>query len=163
VRASILETPLGLLRIASDEDEALVRISFDEALGECSGPVSPDLIEAFRAYFAGDQQALGSLRLAAEGTPFQHKVWGAVAEIPCGAVESYGELAKRVGGASLSRAVGAANGANPLLLAVPCHRVVGADGDLRGYAAGIERKRWLLQHEGARWGQQSLFATLESS
>jgi methylated-DNA-[protein]-cysteine S-methyltransferase len=98
------------------------------------------------AYFAGELTAF-DLPLAARGTPFQERVWRALREIPYGATVSYGELARRLGDPRATRAVGAANGRNPLSIVVPCHRVVGADGTLTGFGGGIERKRWLLAHE----------------
>ena len=103
------------------------------------------------AYFAGELTAF-DLPLAPQGTPFQRRVWDALLEIPYGATTSYGALARRLGDPRATRAVGAANGRNPLSIVVPCHRVVGADGALTGFGGGIERKRWLLAHEGARAG-----------
>lgn len=98
------------------------------------------------AYFAGELREF-DLPLAAVGTPFQHKVWDALMHIPFGETISYGELARRLGDAKASRAVGLANGKNPISIVVPCHRVIGASGDLTGYGGGLERKRWLLDHE----------------
>ncbi|AGS73321.1 methylated-DNA--[protein]-cysteine S-methyltransferase [Streptomyces collinus] len=101
------------------------------------------------AYFAGRLTRF-SLPLAPAGTPFQLRVWQALDEVPYGTTTSYGELAARLGlSRAETRAVGRALGANPLLLVRPCHRVIGADGSLRGYAGGVERKAWLLTHEGA--------------
>lgn len=100
-------------------------------------------------YFAGTRTAF-DLPLALEGTPFQVTVWSALRDIPYGETISYGELARRVGRPSASRAVGAANGRNSISIVVPCHRVIGADGRLTGYGWGNERKAWLLDHE--RWG-----------
>ncbi|MEU9445693.1 methylated-DNA--[protein]-cysteine S-methyltransferase [Streptomyces sp. NPDC048304] len=101
------------------------------------------------AYFAGRRTRF-TLPLAATGTPFQRAVWQAVEDIPYGTTATYGELAARLGVPRAElRAVGRALGANPLLLVRPCHRVIGADGTMRGYAGGVERKRWLLTHEGA--------------
>ena len=93
------------------------------------------------------------LPLAPRGTPFQQRVWAELRRIPHGATISYGELARRVGEPRASRAVGAANGRNPIAIVVPCHRVVGADGSLTGYAGGLDRKRWLLHHEAAVRGR----------
>jgi methylated-DNA-[protein]-cysteine S-methyltransferase len=107
------------------------------------------LTRALDAYFAGDLAAIENLPVATGGTPFQRAVWRALREIPCGTTVSYGELARRIGRAEAVRAVGLANGANPISIVVPCHRVIGADGTLTGYGGGIERKRWLLEHEGA--------------
>ncbi|WHZ24881.1 MAG: Methylated-DNA--protein-cysteine methyltransferase [Nitrospira sp.] len=102
---------------------------------------------AIAAYFDGDLHAIDSLPTATEGTPFQKRVWHALRHIPVGHTLSYGELAKRIGRPAAVRAVGLANGANPIGIVVPCHRVIGADGSLTGYGGGLERKRWLLNHE----------------
>jgi methylated-DNA-[protein]-cysteine S-methyltransferase len=107
------------------------------------------LTRALDAYFAGDLAAIEGLPVATGGTPFQRMVWRALRDIACGATVSYGELARCIGRAEAVRAVGLANGANPISIVVPCHRVIGADGALTGYGGGIERKRWLLAHEGA--------------
>lgn len=100
---------------------------------------------AFDAYFKGDRNALDILPSAPKGTPFQEQVWATLRRIPAGEVWSYADLADAVG--SHPRAVGGANGANPCALLHPCHRVIGADGNLTGYAGGLERKAWLLAHE----------------
>jgi methylated-DNA-[protein]-cysteine S-methyltransferase len=100
------------------------------------------------AYFAGDL-TIFTLPLAARGTPFQQRVWAALRELPYGETISYIDLARRLGDERAVRAVGGANGRNPLPIVVPCHRVIGADGSLTGFGGGIERKRWLLRHEGA--------------
>ncbi len=89
------------------------------------------------------------LPLAATGSPFERQVWDALCAIPYGSTLSYGELARRLGDPRASRAVGAANGKNPIPIIVPCHRVIGANGELTGFGGGIDRKRWLLEHEGA--------------
>ena len=99
-----------------------------------------------RAYFAGELREF-ELPLAPEGTPFQQRVWRALCDIPFGETISYGELARRIGQPTASRAVGLANGRNPISIVVPCHRVIGADGSLTGYGGGLARKRWLLAHE----------------
>ncbi|HSJ13117.1 MAG TPA: methylated-DNA--[protein]-cysteine S-methyltransferase [Longimicrobiales bacterium] len=98
------------------------------------------------AYFAGDLREF-TLELAPRGTPFQQRVWAALTRIPFGATWSYGALAAAIGSPGHARAVGAANGQNPLAIIVPCHRVIGANGTLVGYGGGLERKRWLLEHE----------------
>jgi O-6-methylguanine DNA methyltransferase len=100
------------------------------------------------AYFAGTRTAF-DLPLAPSGTEFQRRVWAALCEIPYGETISYGELARLVGRPDAARAVGLANGRNPLAVVVPCHRVIGADGSLTGYGGGLDRKRWLLGHEAA--------------
>ena len=106
------------------------------------------------AYFAGDLGALDAIEVDAGGTTFQRRVWDALGRIPSGETVSYQTLARRIGAPAAVRAVGAANGANPVGIVVPCHRVIGADGRLTGYAGGIERKRWLLVHEQASAGEQ---------
>jgi methylated-DNA-[protein]-cysteine S-methyltransferase len=98
------------------------------------------------AYFGGELREF-TVALDAQGTPFQERVWAALRQIPFGETTSYGELARKLGDPHASRAVGLANGRNPIGILVPCHRVVGVKGDLTGYAGGIERKRWLLAHE----------------
>jgi methylated-DNA-[protein]-cysteine S-methyltransferase len=104
---------------------------------------------ALLAYLAGDLAALDGLPVATGGTAFQREVWAALREVPPGRTVSYGELARRLGRPGAVRAVGLANGANPVGIVVPCHRVVGSDGSLTGYGGGLWRKRWLLEHEGA--------------
>lgn len=104
-----------------------------------------------RAYFAGDLAALDRQPVEMLGTPFQVRVWRALREIPVGSTESYGELAARINAGDAMRAVGAANGSNPIAVFVPCHRVIAADRTLHGYGGGLDRKEWLLKHEGARW------------
>jgi methylated-DNA-[protein]-cysteine S-methyltransferase len=120
------------------------------------GPVTPKtdrapagLLNSISDYFSGDLTAIDAIRCETGGTPFQRAVWAALREIPAGQTESYGGLAARIGRPAAVRAVGLANGANPIGLVAPCHRVIGADGSLTGYGGGIERKRWLLRHEGA--------------
>jgi methylated-DNA-[protein]-cysteine S-methyltransferase len=105
------------------------------------------LASAMTAYFDGDIHAIDSLPVATEGTAFQKSVWQALRAIPAGQTISYGDLAMRLGKPTAIRAVGLANGANPIGIIVPCHRVIGANGSLTGYGGGLERKRWLLNHE----------------
>jgi methylated-DNA-[protein]-cysteine S-methyltransferase len=103
--------------------------------------------EQLQAYFAGELRVF-DLQLAPSGTAFQRRVWQALRDIPYGQTESYGALAKRINSPKASRAVGMANGHNPISIIVPCHRVIGSNGSLTGYGGGIERKHWLLEHEG---------------
>jgi methylated-DNA-[protein]-cysteine S-methyltransferase len=105
--------------------------------------------EALAAYFAGDLTAIDAVPVMTAGTPFQREVWAALRKIRPGTTLSYGALAQRLGRPTSVRAVGLANGANPVAIVVPCHRVIGADASLTGYGGGIERKKWLLMHEGA--------------
>jgi methylated-DNA-[protein]-cysteine S-methyltransferase len=107
-----------------------------------------DIVKRLSDYFAGDLDALTPIPADPGGTAFQAKVWAALREVPVGGTVSYGDLARAIGSPSAVRAVGAANGANPIGIVIPCHRVIGADGQLIGYGGGIERKRWLLRHEG---------------
>jgi len=111
------------------------------------GPAPTGTRRALADYFAGAVDALGAVSRRIAGTPFQRAVWQALPDIPAGETESYGALAARLGVPKAVRAVGAANGANPISLVLPCHRVIGADGSLTGYGGGLERKRWLLVHE----------------
>jgi methylated-DNA-[protein]-cysteine S-methyltransferase len=103
---------------------------------------------ALQAYFAGDLSSIDSLGVETGGTSFQREVWAALRSIPAGRTTSYGELASRIGRSRAIRAVGCANGSNPVGVVVPCHRVIGADRSLTGYGGGLTRKQWLLRHEG---------------
>ena len=104
---------------------------------------------ALKAYFDGELTAIDGLAVCADGTPFQQTVWRALRDIPCGQTISYSTLARRIGRPTAVRAVGLANGSNPVGIVVPCHRVIGANGTLTGYGGGLDRKRWLLAHERA--------------
>jgi methylated-DNA-[protein]-cysteine S-methyltransferase len=108
------------------------------------------LTHAMERYFAGELGVIDSLPVQTAGTPFQREVWRALREIACGTTVSYGKLAQRIGRPTAVRAVGLANGSNPVGIVVPCHRVIGSDGSLTGYGGGLERKRWLLKHESER-------------
>jgi methylated-DNA-[protein]-cysteine S-methyltransferase len=148
-----VETPLGPLRLTSD-GEAVVAAAFGAAPApddEC--PVLAEAGRQLRAYFAGDLEAL-TAPARPGGTPFQRRVWAALAEEPPGQTVTYGALADRLGDPKAVRAVGAACGQNPALVVVPCHRAVGAGGALVGYAGGLPRKRALLALERR---QRSLF------
>ena len=145
-----METPLGLLRL-EQAGEGLCRVDF---CTEADAPARPTplLREAQRQleeYFARRRQVF-ELPLAGQGTAFQQQVWGALRQIPYGQLHSYGQLAAQLGRPGAARAVGGACHCNPLAIVVPCHRVVGADGRLTGYAGGLEYKRWLLELEGVR-------------
>lgn len=141
------------------EGDALVSLRFVEdgvaeaASGRDSDPAGVG--EALAAWFGGRFDAFDRLALRPAGTPFQQSVWTRVRAIPAGRTTSYGQIARDLERPRAIRAVGAAVGANPLALVIPCHRVVAADGELTGYAAGLGRKRWLLEHE--RGGQVKLF------
>jgi methylated-DNA-[protein]-cysteine S-methyltransferase len=113
-----------------------------------SAPNPNRLTDAINSYFAGELTAIDTLPVQTAGTPFQREVWRTLRKIPCGTTVSYGKLAEQIGRPTAVRAVGLANGSNPIGVVVPCHRVIGANGTLTGYGGGMERKRWLLQHEG---------------
>jgi methylated-DNA-[protein]-cysteine S-methyltransferase len=161
-----LPTPTGMMRLLTDEQQNLRALDWEDhearmhrLLGLHYGAGAPrleaaartsDARRAIEAYFAGELSAIAALRVETAGTAFQRQVWRALRDIPPGEVTSYGRLAATIGRPRAVRAVGLANGANPVALVVPCHRVIGADASLTGYGGGIERKRWLLLHEGAR-------------
>jgi methylated-DNA-[protein]-cysteine S-methyltransferase len=105
------------------------------------------LTNAISRYFAGDLEVIDTLPVASRGTPFQQTVWKALRKIPCGTTLSYQQLAEQIGRPNAVRAVGLANGSNPVGIVVPCHRVIGSNGSLTGYGGGLKRKRWLLEHE----------------
>ncbi len=137
------------------DHEPRMRRMLREHYGECElaeGTPPKSIVRALDAYFEGDFGLIDEIRIATGGTAFQRKVWQELRKISPGATKSYGELAAVVGNAKASRAVGAANGANPIAIVVPCHRVIGADGSLTGYGGGLSRKRWLLDHEQANIG-----------
>jgi methylated-DNA-[protein]-cysteine S-methyltransferase len=155
-----IETPAGPL-VAVTRGSRLLVLQFEDRKGELDralarlGPVAfldtrdpGRVVTALRRYFAGELAALDEIEVDGPGTPFQKKVWGELRKIPAGTAISYGELARRTGNLKASRAVAGANGANPVAVVVPCHRVVAASGDLWGYGGGLDRKRWLLLHEG---------------
>lgn len=106
------------------------------------------LSEIMQRYFAGELAVINSVPVMTAGTEFQRSIWQQLRQIPCGEIITYGELAKRIGRPTASRAVGMANGSNPISIVVPCHRVIGSQGALTGYAGGVQRKQWLLKHEG---------------
>jgi methylated-DNA-[protein]-cysteine S-methyltransferase len=154
---SRMDSPIGPVLFLGDED-GLVALHLEK---KRYGPEQPaeasrndDVFAAAReqmaAYFKGDLKEF-DVPLAADGTPFQKTVWRALMDIPFGETESYGALAKRIGHDGAARAVGLANGHNPIAIVVPCHRVIGSNGSLTGYGGGIERKKWLLEHERRFW------------
>jgi methylated-DNA-[protein]-cysteine S-methyltransferase len=148
----IVTDETGLLRAVDFHDfeprlRRLLRLHYGEVPLE-TGSAPAETRAAFARYFAGDVTALSDLAWDTGGTAFQRAVWRALAAIPPGQTVTYSELARRVDRPAAIRAVGAANGANPLSLVAPCHRVIGMSGALTGYAGGIDRKRWLLAHEG---------------
>jgi len=164
-----LPTPIGEALLITDDDGILRAFDWSDHedrlrrlmrryYGEVplmAGSAPPATRRAVEAYFAGRRDALSALVWRTVGTDFQRRVWRALSEIPAGTTVSYGELARRIGSPAAVRAVGLANGANPVGVVVPCHRVIGADGSLTGYGGGLERKRWLLEHEGAAFRETS--------
>jgi methylated-DNA-[protein]-cysteine S-methyltransferase len=144
-----MRTPLGPLRLVAREDDivAIVLPDSDGPTGRASKSGVLALAQRqLEQYFARERREF-ELPLAPEGTAFQQRVWRALLAIPCGATRSYGEIARAIGRPAASRAVGAANGRNPIAIVVPCHRVIGSNGTLTGYGGGLPAKRWLLDHE----------------
>ena len=148
-----VDSPIGPLTIVVDDHERLSELRFGGPIGsEAPAPMPPScrqVVAQLGEYFAGKRQTF-DLELGMRGTEFQLAVWNELLRIPFGETISYAELARRIGRPAAVRAVGAANGANPIPVIVPCHRVIGTNGSLTGYGGGIERKQWLLAHEGRR-------------
>jgi methylated-DNA-[protein]-cysteine S-methyltransferase len=162
-----MPTPCGELLIATDDEGALRGLDWvdhefrlrqllkqqypkDAVQLSAGARAASGASRLLGSYFAGDLRAIDALVVRTGGTSFQREVWAALRTIPAGQTVSYGALAKRLNRPSAMRAVGMANGANPVSIVVPCHRVIGADGSLTGYGGGLPRKRWLLEHEGLR-------------
>lgn len=153
-----LESPIGTLKLSSDE-RSLKSISFDAVYVLCDSFITEVLLEAKRqleAYFSGNLVQF-DLPLDPEGTEFQRLVWKQIAEVKYGMTKSYVDIAREMKAENSSRAVGMANGRNPLPIIIPCHRIIGNNGKLTGYAGGLERKRWLLLHEQKFSGNDRLF------
>jgi methylated-DNA-[protein]-cysteine S-methyltransferase len=159
-----LPTPIGEALLVTDGHGYLRAFDFDDydarlrrqlrrhygaGVPLADGRAPQRIRAALDGYFAGDLAQLDGIECRTAGTPFQRAVWAALRTIPAGHTLSYGALAARIGAPKAMRAVGLANGANPIGVVVPCHRVIGADGSLTGYGGGLDRKRWLLAHEGA--------------
>ena len=160
-----MPTPIGELMVVADDEGRLRAVHFSDHKDDLTGMLERQygkkgfalepaqnpagLTAAIDRYFRGELQAIDALPVEWVGTPFQRAVWTALRRIPVGTTVSYSELARRIGRPSAVRAVGLANGANPVAVVVPCHRVVGKDGTLVGYGGGMSRKRWLLAHESA--------------
>jgi methylated-DNA-[protein]-cysteine S-methyltransferase len=153
ILTTTIESPIGELTITA-RDGLLTGVHMHDqrhfppipATAERDDVSLAPVVAQLQAYFAGQLTAF-DLPIELRGTPFQRRVWSALREIPYGETISYGELARRVGNPKASRAVGLANGRNPVAIVVPCHRVIGADGSLTGYGGGLERKVWLIEHE----------------
>ena len=157
-------TPLGPLWVICDEQFNLRAVEWDqhrdrmeqlldihyrhEGYERLDARDPGGLSAKLRQYFDGDLAIIDTLPTATGGTPFQRQVWQALRTIPCGQVMHYGQLAEVLGRPGAARAVGAANGSNPVSIVVPCHRVIGRNGTMTGYAGGVQRKEWLLRHEG---------------
>ena len=157
-----LKTPIGIALLVTDEDGALRALDWEEydlrmrellrlqcgavELKNARGPAA--VKTALSAYFKGDLDRLAEIAWRVGGTAFQRKVWNALPKIRVGSTMSYGALAAKLGAPRAMRAVGHANGSNPISVVVPCHRLIGANGSLVKYGGGLERKRWLLRHEG---------------
>lgn len=159
-----IATPLGPLWILCDENFCLRAVEWEEHSDRMVALLNTHyrsegyqriaasnpggLSQKLQDYFAGDLAVIDTLPTATAGTAFQREVWQTLRTIPCGQVMYYGQLAETLGRASAARAVGAANGSNPVSIVVPCHRVIGRNGTMTGYAGGVQRKEWLLRHEG---------------
>lgn len=157
METAFVQTPLGTAKLEGDEN-GLAKITVldtDEKQTDIIPKCLEDAVYQLKEYFHGTRENF-SLELRPEGTDFQKKVWSELSSIPYGKTISYLELSKRLGDAKAIRAVAAANGQNPLWIVVPCHRVIGSDGSLTGYAGGLHRKKWLLEHESPA-KQQCLF------
>jgi methylated-DNA-[protein]-cysteine S-methyltransferase len=172
-----VDTPIGEMLVVLDHDgnlraadwadhevrmRRLLRLHYGEGGFKLKSSRNPnDRSRAIRRYFAGELTAIDTLPVRTAGTSFQREVWRALRNIPFGTTVSYAELAGKIGRPTAIRAVGLANGSNPVGIVVPCHRVIGSNGSLTGYGGGMERKSWLLEHEAStlmiRLRQQSLF------
>jgi methylated-DNA-[protein]-cysteine S-methyltransferase len=158
----VLATPIGEIDVVTDAEGRLRVLEFhdqpqrlaralrlhhrDQSVETGTAPAA--VRDGLTAYFAGELTALTAIPWTIGGTAFQQAMWNALVEIPLGETTTYAQLAQRLGRPAAVRAVGAANGANPIAVVVPCHRVIGTGGSLTGYGGGVERKRWLLAHEG---------------
>ncbi len=157
-----IETPIGSMDLIA-RDGVLLLLEFSDATDRVAremkarfGTITLErhdnpfgLSDIVRRYFAGELHVIDDLQTDAGGTEFEQQVWAELRRIPCGQTVSYGSIARKLGDLQLSRAVGTANGKNPIAIVVPCHRVIGADGSMTGYGGGLRRKEWLLRHEGA--------------
>ncbi|MBI2719134.1 MAG: methylated-DNA--[protein]-cysteine S-methyltransferase [Rhizobiales bacterium] len=169
-----IKTPLGPMALLAS-DGVLLLLEFDDGEGRIArqmkarfGATKPErsanpfgFSDRIRAYFEGELAAIEGIPADGGGSDFETRVWAQLRKIACGTTKSYGDIARSLGDVGLSRAVGLANGRNPIAIVVPCHRVIGADGTLVGYGGGLDRKRWLLRHEGAHFAaeQGDLFSS----
>lgn len=157
-----IQTPIGDMILVA-RDGVLLLLEFEDATGrmeremklrfkghELQHTENPFcLSQIMQDYFAGNISAIDNILTDGGGTSFEKQVWAELRKIPSGSTVSYGSIARKLGDINMSRAVGTANGRNPIAIVVPCHRVIGADGSMTGYGGGIARKEWLLRHEGA--------------
>ncbi|AIZ41118.1 methylated-DNA--[protein]-cysteine S-methyltransferase [Cellulophaga baltica] len=157
METAYIKTPLGIAKLVGDEKgiSEFIVLNTDEPLTDVIPEALEDAVYQVNEYFEGKREHF-NLDLNPEGTDFQKRVWKGLQDIPFGKTTSYLELSKTLGDAKAIRAVANANGKNPLWIIVPCHRVIGSDGSLTGYAGGLYRKQWLLEHESPL-KQTSLF------
>ena len=156
METAVIKTPLGFAKLEGDENGvASITVLDSEIEVDIIPEVLEEAVHQLKEYFLGERTQF-DLQLNPEGTEFQKRVWEALLQIPYGKTVSYLELSKQLGDVKAIRAVASANGKNPLWIVVPCHRVIGSNGDLTGYAGGLHRKKWLLEHESP-FKQQSLF------
>ena len=158
MQTAFIHTPLGILELKGNADGLLSVLFRNSVEVEVSAKVPKELIVAvmqLQEYFEGKRREF-SLKLAPEGTDFQKRVWKQLQEIPFGKTTSYQQMANQLGDPKVIRAAASANGKNPISIIIPCHRVIGSDGSLIGYAGGLHRKKWLLEHENPST-QQTLF------
>ncbi|WP_158975168.1 methylated-DNA--[protein]-cysteine S-methyltransferase [Cellulophaga sp. L1A9] len=157
METAYIKTPLGIAKLVGNEEgiSEFIVLNSEEVVTDVIPEELEDAVYQINEYFEGKREVF-NLDLTPEGTDFQKKVWKALEEIPFGKTTSYLELSKTLGDAKAIRAVANANGRNPLWIIVPCHRVIGSDGSLTGYAGGLHRKQWLLEHESP-FKQTSLF------
>ncbi len=141
-------SPIGLLEVLADDNGVTALRFVDQQQAPRDSDFTKTVLRQLSEYFDGKRNKF-DLPLAAQGTAFQKRVWAALMEIPSGTTASYADIAQKVESPKAVRAVGAANGQNPIGIIVPCHRIIGSNGKLTGYAFGLEKKAWLLQHEGA--------------
>jgi methylated-DNA-[protein]-cysteine S-methyltransferase len=152
VQRGRLTSPIGTIEVTVNEAAAVLSVSFvDEPVSESdqTDDACSRALRQLEDYFRGERRRF-ELALEPDGTEFEHKVWNEVRRIPFGATDTYGEIARRLGDRDAARAVGHANARNPIAIIVPCHRIIGADGDLTGYAGGLDRKKWLLDMESGQ-------------
>lgn len=157
METAFIKTPLGFAKLEGSENglSGITVLDSDEKQTDIIPECLEDAVYQLQEYFDGTRKIF-TLELSPEGTDFQKRVWNELLNIPYGKTLSYLELSKRLGDSKAIRAVAAANGKNPLWIVIPCHRIIGSDGSLTGYAGGLHRKKWLLDHESPA-KQESLF------